>query len=145
MHGTQKGENPNYLTALLDTYFHFHVMSDLYYRRKRGKKSLTDFSYYVYPDLSLVKILIPKQKSGPLMGSEPVSGGLYCSVMFVFILCLGEPRGVVLEAEGMHLKSGILKSNSRYGTLNYWYQSSSSWYSHFLPCNFTICLIGARV
>lgn len=37
-HGRQAGENPSYLTAFLDTCFHFHIMSDLCDRRKGGKK-----------------------------------------------------------------------------------------------------------
>lgn len=84
-HGGQTGENPSYLTAFLDTYFHFHIMSDLCDRRKGGKRSWTDFPYYVYSGPCLVKILIPREESGPPMGSEPVSGGLYCSWMLVFI------------------------------------------------------------
>lgn len=87
-HGGQTGENPSYLTAFLDTYFHFHIMSDLCDRRKGGKRSWTDFPYYVYSGPSLVKILIPREESGPPMGSEPVSGGLYYSWMLVFIFFL---------------------------------------------------------
>lgn len=53
------------------------------------------------------------------MGSELVSGGLYCSLMCVLIFYLREPSGIISEAEGMQLNGRILQSNSKYHTLNY--------------------------
>lgn len=53
--------------------------------KNKENESLTGFPYYFYPGLSLAKILITWLESGPLMGSEPVSGGFYCSWMSVLI------------------------------------------------------------
>lgn len=71
------------------------------------------------------------------MGPEPVSGGFCCSLMSVLIFYLRYWRGVVPEAEGMQLRSGILQ-NSKCDTLNYWPQSSLFWYPYLVPCHFYI-------
>lgn len=114
-HGAKTGENPNYQIAFFDTDISIFIS---YLVEGVREKSWTNFPYSCYSGLSLVNILIPQYESGPLMGPEPVSGGFYFSLMSLLIFYLRYRRVVVLEAEGLQLRSGILQNNNRCGTLN---------------------------
>lgn len=103
---------PKLPDSLLDTYFHFHITSYLYDRRKWGKIiNWLLILFLPWPILSKDSNPIAGIRS--IGGAEPVSGGSYCSLMSVLICYLREQRGVVPEAEGMQVKNQINSSGQQ--------------------------------
>ena len=103
-------KTPNYWRVSL-IYISIFISRLISMTEENEEKSLNDFPYYFYHGPSLVKFLIPWQVSGPLVASEPLRGGFYCSLMSVPTCYLREGRE--WSQKGMQVKSGMNSSEQR--------------------------------